>query len=261
MIRFGICTHPSNAPLLAQLGYDYIEGGISSLYAMEETEFQAAREAVLSSPIRMEAANVFLPGTFRLTGEAADLSGIPAYLDVALSRAEQLGCQVAVFGSSGARNVPEGFPRERAMEQLAEFLRIAGPACQAHGIRIAIEPLNTKESNIINSVKAGLTLAIASGDENIGVLADWYHMELESEGVAGIQAAGELLWHCHIANPEGRIYPKPSDGQQERYDAFFAALVGIGYQGRVSIEGRGEPETDGPAGLAVLKETLARAET
>ncbi len=253
MIKFGICTAPKNASTLASLGYDYIECGLASFAAMSDEEYEAAKEAILSSPIRMEAVNVFLPGSFQLTGDEADLSGIPAYLDKVLPRVAALGCKVAVFGSSGARNVPEGFPMEKAAEQLAEFLRIAGPACKKYGIRIAIEPLNTKESNIINSVKAGQTLAIASGDENVGCLADWYHVEMESEGVDGILSAREMLWHCHIANLNGRIYPKPDDDQQERYAAFFGALKSIGYDHRLSIEGKGDVETEGAAGLEALR--------
>ena len=40
----------------------------------------------------------------------------------ALDRAARLGAVKAVFGSSGARNVPFGFPRTEAAKQLCEVL-------------------------------------------------------------------------------------------------------------------------------------------
>ncbi len=253
MIRFGICTDPFHAPVLAAQGYDYLECAISALGLMEAGSYDELAERMKASPLKAEAGNLLLPGGTRLTGEQADLEDACAKLAVSLPRFARLGGKVAVFGSGGARAVPEGFARESAMEQLAEFCRRAGAICGEYGLLLAIEPLNRKECNIVNSVVEALELAVACGDSRVGALADWYHVAVENEGTEGIAAAGNRLYHCHIARPDGRAYPHPSDPDCSGYEAFFAALCAIGYQGRVSVEGRGEPARDGALALAALR--------
>lgn len=252
-MRFGICTAPENAQTLARLGFDYVECAITTLAAMEDGAFDEVRRAVEASPLMCESGNLFLPGTCRITGEAANFDAALAHLRVAVPRFAALGGQIAVFGSGGARAVPEGWPKDKAMEQLARFCRLAGGICAEHGVRIAIEPLNTGECNIINSVSEGVDLAEMAAHPNVGVLADWYHVAVENEGVDGILRAGSRLWHCHIARPQGRAYPSPGDPEDAGYDAFFGALRAIGYEGRVSIEGRGDPAQDGGAALTALR--------
>lgn len=237
-IRLGVCTSYENVQTLARLGYDYIELGFSALGALSEDEFAKVKETICASPLRAQAFNGMLPGTFRLTGEKADLVPVRAFLEKTFVRARELGGQVVVFGSGGARNVPEGFCREKAAEQLVEYLNMAGKIASSCDMRIVIEPLNRKESNILNSVEEGLSLCKKVNHPNVGVLADLYHIGQENETMDGILHAGQNLWHCHIAQPLVRTSPCAGDGAEDWYARFFAALHEIGYEGRVSIEGR-----------------------
>ena len=250
-MRFGICADLRGAKEVAQAGFDYIEGGLSGLAALDEGTYGEIVRAVEESGLRAEAFNVMLPGTQRLTGPVADLYAAKAYLAPALQRAARLGARVIVFGSGGARGVPEGWPMDQAFAQLVDFLRLAGPMAAQHGIAIAVEPLRPQECNIINTVTEGLALARAAAQPNVGTLADWYHMTEQSEGVQGMLDAGPALLHCHIAAPGNRRYPLPGDGAD--YSAFFGALRAIGYAGRVSVEGGGKPE-EYAATLKRLKE-------
>lgn len=252
-MRFGICTPPENIGALAKLGYDYLECAIAPLGTMEAAAFGLIRDVVADSPLRCEAGNLFLPGTCRITGDAADFDGAADHLRRAIPRFAALGGQVAVFGSGGARRVPDGFPMDRAFDQLAEFCRIAGGICADNGVRVAIEPLNRGECNIIVSVSEAVDLAEAANHPAVGVLADWYHIMVEGEGVSGIERAGARLWHCHIARPDGRRYPKPGDPAEAGYAEFFGALKKIGYDARVSVEGSGSPDADGAAALEALR--------
>jgi D-psicose/D-tagatose/L-ribulose 3-epimerase len=250
-MRIGICTDLMNAPLAAQAGFDYAEGAMTQVAPASDGEFEKLLAAVERSGLKAEALNVMLPGTFRLTGPDADLKPVKEYLKKGFERAEKLGAKVQVFGSSGARNYPEGWPKGRALEQLAEFVRMAAPMAAAHGIRFAVEPLNPGECNIVNTVPEALVLMRLAGGFNVGVLADWYHMAVQDEGVEGVLEAGKNLLHCHIANPAGRRYPLAGDGAD--FSAFADALKRIGYEGRISVEGNGAPE-EFAATLARMRE-------
>lgn len=239
-MKIGMCTELMNAPLVSAAGFDYIESATSALALASEEDFMKMTEAVFQSGIAAEAFNVMLPGKFHLTGPAADLAPVTEYLECGFRRMEELGAVIQVFGSGGARNVPEGWPMERALVQLVEFLNLAAPLAADHGIFIAIEPLNPGECNIINTVEDARALAAMAGLPNVGVLADWYHMAKQQETTGGMLAAGKALLHCHVANPNGRRFPLPGDGAE--YTAFFGALRQIGYTGRVSVEAGGTQE-------------------
>ena len=237
-MKLGICTDPFHAAAAKEAGFDYIEYSMSSLASVSDEEFERMAQALESSGLRVEAMNVMLPGSFRLTGPDADLSPIAGYLEKGFSRGAQLGQRVQVFGSGGARNVPDEWPMDRALDELSAFLELAAPIAGKYGVAIAIEPLNPGECNIINTVSDAVALARRVALPNVGALADWYHMAVQNEGTAGMLDAGGLLWHCHIANPEGRRFPLPGDGAD--FSQFFGALKRIGYAGRVSIEGGGD---------------------
>ncbi|MGI6705838.1 MAG: sugar phosphate isomerase/epimerase family protein [Clostridia bacterium] len=234
-MRLGVCTSLEHIGLLEKSGYDYIELGLASLEALAEKDFRELRRRVENSSIKAEAFNGFFPANIRLVGDAVDRQKIQDYLDKMVERAAQLGGKIIVFGSGAARAVPEGFSKERAFEQLVDFLRLADPVAERYGITIAIEPLRVQECNIINTVREGLALAKAVDRPHIRLLADTYHMAFQQEGMDAIVEAGrEYIFHIHVANPDGRVYPKLGDGVD--YGALFDALKEIGYQGRVSIE-------------------------
>lgn len=235
MIRLGVCTSPANMAEVAQIGYDYIELGLASVAAMSEEEFQALAARIDESPIKAEAYNGMLPASVPVTGPNVNASQQHEYLELAFARAHRLGGKVVVFGSSGARNVPDGFPIDMAWRQVVNFLRLAERHAANYDITIAIEPLRKKESNIINYVSEAVLLASIHQLPHIRALGDTFHMAMGSEPLSALTLAGEMLAHVHTANAIGRKYPAPGDG--EDYQAIFAALIEGGYDGRVSVEG------------------------
>jgi len=256
MIRLGVCTSPANVEKVAQIGYDYIEFGLSSIAAMSEEEFGELAQKMDQSPIKAEAYNGMMPASVPVTGPNVNASQQHEYLELAFSRAHRLGGKVVVFGSSGARNVPEGYPIDMAWRQIVNFLRLAERHAANYDITIAIEPLRKKESNIINYVSEAVLLSSIHQLPHIRALGDTYHMAMGSEPLSALTLAGDMLAHVHTANAIGRKYPAPGDG--EDYEAIFAALIEGGYEGRVSVEGGCDDfDTDAAAAFEAL--TAARA--
>jgi len=253
-MRFGVCADIDKAPLLKSVGYDYFESSFSKLGAMEESEFADFECEAVKLDFYPEAMNAMLPGTFRLTGETADLSPVKPFLQTAFKRARDVGTRVVVFGSGGARNLPEGFTdRGRAYDQLVEYLRMAGELAGSQEIEIAIEPLRFGESNIVNLYVEGVYLATRTGLPNVRCLVDYYHAAMNEEDMEGIAKLGDRLAHCHIARKQGRSFPLPGDGQD--YSPFFNALKVAGYTARISIEGNPENglEADAVKTLELLR--------
>jgi D-psicose/D-tagatose/L-ribulose 3-epimerase len=214
-------------------GFDYIELPLAQMVDLNDREFSSLKERVDLSGLKCEACNNFFPGSIRLTGNAVDYGKIEEYLDKALGRAVQLGVKVIVFGSPKSKNVPEGYPMDKAWSQLVELLKSIDLLVRTRGITVVIEPLNKGESNIINTAAEGLQLVKAVERENIKLLIDYYHLVMEKENPEIILDAGSYVKHIHFANPAGRVYlVEAEDG----YVRFMNLLKRIGYEGRMSVE-------------------------
>jgi sugar phosphate isomerase/epimerase len=199
---------------------------------------------------------MMLPGDLKVVGPEVDTARLKAHLSGVFPRLAILGGAVVVFGSGGARKVPEGFDPKKARAQYLQAVVIASEEAVKHGLVIAVEPLNTGETNLINSVAEGLAIVREAARPGARLLADFFHMRKEKEPYGAIVEAGALMAHAHIARLEGRLIPQ--DAAEDEYGKFFAALKAAGYQGRVSVEGKIENLPDqAPAALKLLRK-LAR---
>ena len=254
-MKYGICAAPDHAiaAQLAQIGYDFLEINVQSHLKSTEDEmaFWPEFRRIHECKLRCLAANCLLPGSLKVTGPSVDRDAVARYLSVAFERARQTGVETMVFGSGGARRVPDGFDRKEAQTQLAEFCRMAGPIAQAAGVVMVVEPLNQAECNILTSVRECADLVRAANHPNVRLLVDAYHSMRENENPADITENASLLAHVHIATCEARRAP----GIEEcDFSPFFAALRKGGYDGRVSIEcsWKDMPVEAAPA-LAIMK--------
>lgn len=242
-MKFGICTAPGALgdparllDTLAEAGTDYIEWTVGSLMA-SEGEFERLRAIALAAPIKPEAFCVFLPPLQRITGPNVRLASVLEYAGEALRRIKAVEGQIVVLGSGSARRVPHGFSMDEARRQFCEFARELGPLALQNGVTVAVEPLNSHEDNLITSVGEGAALVRNVDHPSIRLLADFYHMNEESESVQSIVDAGFLIRHTHVADL-GRVAPGFAKGGGADFRAFFGALKAIGYDGRCSFEGR-----------------------
>jgi sugar phosphate isomerase/epimerase len=251
-MHFGVCGGPEIGRLAKEAGFDYFEWSVSGLLHPRDAEpvFEQALAEARAVGLPCPVVNVFLPGDLKLTGPTVDRTALESYVSIALRRAETAGVKCIVFGSAGARNVPDGFDRAAAWAQLVDFCQMLGPIAQRHGVTIAIEPLNRSECNIINTVAEGARLAREVDHPNIKLLADGYHWAKDSDAVAGIVENGDLLVHTHVAVVDGRRPPRPGD----TCAPFFAALKQAGYDGRMSIEGQiDNPQSELPKALEIMR--------
>jgi len=232
-IPIGICLSPDKVPALAP-GYDYLELSVSaSLMALEADDIYATRWAELENlRPRIRAFNCFVPGEVKLVGPTVDWEQVEIYVERALRRAANLGGDVVVFGSGGARAIPERYPRALAWGQLVRFLNLCADQAAIHDVTIAIEPLNQAECNIINTYLEGVQLAKDVARAEVRVLADIYHFMMEAEPLQDIEKEPDWLAHVHLADT-GRLWPGSGSYPLER---LFAILKEVGYQGRASVE-------------------------
>lgn len=232
-MRFGCCVEPDKIAVVAGAGYDFCELPAKSVLPLEDDAAALpALRAISAAALRPESFNSLIPGEIKLCGPTADLAVLRGYLRRAFGRMASLGAEVAVLGSGAARAIPDGWPRERALDQIAEAFAVVGEESRRAGITIALEHLNKRECNVFNTVAEGHAFLIERGLGDIQVLADLYHLELEQEPHAHVAAVGDRLVHVHTAGG-GRGAP---DIPGYDYAGFAATLRRMGYDARISAE-------------------------
>lgn len=119
--------------------------------------------------------------------------------------------------------------RRRALTGLIEVGSYAGD----HGISLALEPLNRFENDMLNTVAQGLELCAELDLENVGLLLDTFHMNIEEKHLgAAIVEAGERAFHFHASENDRGAPGTGHVSWQEVRDSLRA----IDYSGGVSIE-------------------------
>lgn len=232
-MKFGCCTPLDNIAIVEKAGYDYVELPVNSVKPEKgEKEFLQLRKQIEKFDLKPEVFNSFIPAHLKIVGPSIDSTRIYNYVRIALERVAILGGEIVVFGSGGAREIPEGFSRKHALRHLEDFLKMVSDEAQKNRLLIAIEPLRKEETNIIHQVKEAYELSFKINQEPIRVLADFYHMNEENEPLKNLVRVKDKLIHIHVADT-GRKYP--GSGEYD-YSSFFKFLKEARYDARISCE-------------------------
>jgi sugar phosphate isomerase/epimerase len=256
-LKLGCCAGIDKASILYQAGYDFIECTVVSLQPeTSEAEFKSILRTYEKSPIPVEACNILLPGDLKIIGEQINTERIKNYLSSALERVKRIGAETIVFGSGGARSLPDGFSRVKGEEQIVQFLHLAADVADPLDLTIVIEPLNRKESNIINSVPEAAEFAKKVNRKSIKTVVDFYHMDEDHEPLSHIYEHKDFIKHIHVADT-GRY--SPGTGRYP-YSDFVNLVQQSSYNGRISIECKwNDFETEVKQSLVYLKEQFSIA--
>lgn len=145
---------------------------------------------------------------------------------------------------------PAGVPDELVRETLAENLRFAAAKLGVAGIRLLIEPVNTRDIPGFWLCRSAQALSILDqvGSPNLGLQYDAYHMQImEGDLARTLEANVARIGHVQIADNPGRH--EPGTGEIH-YPFLFAHLDRIGYGGWVGCEYKPAASTE--AGLGWL---------
>jgi sugar phosphate isomerase/epimerase len=255
--EIGVCTSVSNADMLADHGYTFIEESVGRFLmpTKSEEEFNEMLQQAQNATIPVKACNSFIPGSLKSVGPDAVHPEILEFMEIAFRRAQKAGVEYIVFGSGGSRAIPEGFSHDEALRQFTDLCSQMAPIAARYDVVVVLEPLNTKECNFINSVLEGGEIVEEVNHPNFRLLADIYHMLMDGEGPESIEKYGHLIQHTHIAEKEGRAAPGTHN---EDFTAYFTALKNAGYKGKMAIECRWEDmEAQAAPALEAMKNQIS----
>lgn len=149
----------------------------------------------------------------------------------------------AIIGSMQGR-WGEGVSREQAIGWLKEGLNSLGEYARRHQVPLIYEPLNRYETNLVNTVASGVDLMESLETDNVRLLADLFHMNIEeSDLAAALRAGGRWIGHIHFVDSNRR----PAGFGHMNYAPILASLLSISYEGYLSAEALPWPDSNAAA--------------
>lgn len=138
--------------------------------------------------------------------------------------------------------------REKTLAWLRESLDELSKDAAAHGVNIIVEPLNRYETDLINTLGDGVELIKSLSCNNVFLLADLFHMNIEEESIAeSIRAAGKYIGHLHFVDSNRR----PAGTGHIDFVPVAKALKEIGFNGYASAEALPYPNPDSAAAQTI----------
>ncbi|MBP2228791.1 hydroxypyruvate isomerase [Azospirillum agricola] len=151
----------------------------------------------------------------------------------AIDYAGTLGCKQI---NCLAGILPTGACSDKARDQFVENLAYAADALAGAGIRLLIEPINTRDipGFFLKRTKQALDIIDRVGSGNLFLQYDIYHMQImEGDLARTIEANLARIAHVQLADNPGRN--EPGTGEIN-YPFLFKHLDAVGYGGWVGCE-------------------------
>lgn len=227
-----------NIASIARLGYDGVELAVRDPTLLDIPALESAlTESDLPVPAIGTGQAYGEEGLSLTSSDEAIRRGAIERIKSHARLAAELGAIVIIGLVRG--KTKEGMSQHDTLDRLVESLRECARFDTT--VKFAIEPINRYETDLINTVSSGLEFVNKIGLDNVGLLLDTFHMNIEEPDItASIRQARDRLFHFHIAD-SNRWYP--GAGHID-FREILQTLDHVGYSGFASAEIMPLPDPD-----------------
>lgn len=128
-----------------------------------------------------------------------------------------------------------------AIGRLRDSLELLGRHAENRGTRLIYEPLNRYETNLATTMEQALELLEPLSNDNVVLLADLFHMNIEEKDIAdAIKTGGDRIGHVHFVDSNRQAAGR---GHMD-FAPIGAALEEIGFEGYASAEAFPVPDSN-----------------
>ena len=123
--------------------------------------------------------------------------------------------------------------KETAIGYLSDSLNQLGEHAKNLGTKLIYEPLNRYETNLATTMMQGVELLAGLSTDNVVLLADLFHMNIEESNIAdGLRDGGSHVGHVHFVDSNRQAAGRG----HMNYVPIVQALHDIGYDGYACAE-------------------------
>jgi hydroxypyruvate isomerase len=172
----------------------------------------------------------------------------------AIEYASALGCK-QLNCLAGVK--PAGVPTDKLRETFVSNLKFAAAELKRAGIRLLIEPINTRDipGFYLNYSRQALDIIGDVGSDNLYLQFDIYHAQvMEGDLARTIEANMDRIRHMQLADNPGRH--EPGTGEIN-YPFLFSLIDRLGYDGWIGCEYKPKASTN--EGLGWVRPYLTKS--
>lgn len=241
---------------IRSMGFDMVEIAVEDPALIDTVKIKEALKA--------NGLSVVVCGAF---GSDRDISGDDKslqqnaidYIKECIDIAVQIGAPVVggpMYTAVGKARMVSIEQRKKEWDIAVKNLSVVAETAASSGIRLALEPLNRFESDMVNTAADALRMVKDINHPAVGIGLDGFHTNIEEPDIEkAILTAGDKLFHVQVAeNYRGT----PGTGQTN-WMAWRRGLEKINYKGAISIESF-TPDNTTLAGAVCIWKKLAESQ-
>ncbi len=222
----------ANAAHLAKLGFDGIELAVREPAKLDVVNVKRILDKYGLAVPAIGTGQAYVEEYLSFTDpDAAVREQAVARVQTHIALAREFNALVILGLIRG--KVQSNVSREQAHAWLLDAIKDVARDARTYGVRLAIEPINRYETDLLNTAADALGLISEIGGDNIGILFDTFHANIEEPRMdTSLRICGARLFHVHVAD-SNRLYPGAGHTDFARV---IAMLREIKYAGWVSAE-------------------------
>jgi D-psicose/D-tagatose/L-ribulose 3-epimerase len=221
------------APKVKSMGFDILEIACEN---PDLLDIPSIKNVVHENGLSAIVCGVFGPDRNICSFDPHIRENARKYIQWMIDSAAELGSPTVcgpMYSAVGKDHLEDSDSRKKEWDLAVFELRELADHAAEKGIKLALEPLNRFETDMINTVSQGITFINDVDRENIGFHLDTFHMHLEEKSSPeAIRLAGDRIFHFHACENDRGI---PGSGQVH-WPEIGLALKSTNYQGPVVIE-------------------------
>ena len=233
----GVCLPVKYYTDAARLGYGYFEAAGTEIAQMDEGTFSDFVSLVKRTGLKVIGYNSYCGAGVPIVGGGFSREKAAAYAAKMAERGNRLGIKSIGVGSPAARRLPKGYPIEKADNEAVEFLKATQAEAGKYGQEVLFEAVHSHMTDYCNFTAHDLEIMKRCGDERIGLVLDFYHMEAMGEDIKDIgyvMPYVRRLHVCRLLKDYGRMFV--TDDDREFLTEIRNSVSARGYNGTLSLE-------------------------
>lgn len=172
---------------VARLGFDLLEIGAAPLPEYSPEQIKALRDCASANGIQLTAGYGPTYDHNMGSSDAGIRAGALEWYKRLFDVMEQLDIHLIGGALYGYWPVDFGnINKEEDWKRSVEGMKLLAPIAKEHNINLGMEVLNRFESHILNTAEEGVAFVKEVGQENVKVMLDTFHMNIEEESIGDV---------------------------------------------------------------------------
>src|SRR5690348_7315985 len=220
-------------PKIADMGFDVVEIAVEDPSLIDGKE---VKKALDKYNLKASICGAFGPSRDFTNEDPAVHANCFNYIQACLDLCVELDVKFLggpMYSAVGKARMISPEQRKKEWQLAVTNLRKVCDAAERRGLKIALEPLNRFESDLVNTADDVVRMVNDINHPAANIMLDGFHMNIEERDLENaIITAGDKLIHLQVAeNYRGT----PGTGQTN-WAAYRKGLEAINYKGTITIE-------------------------